>query len=53
MDRQAKFKTQTANTRFADGSADRLPVVGTVLRGTAIDPTKCFFLSSKISCRIF
>ena len=38
MDRQAKFKAQTANSRFADGSADRLPVAGTVSRGTAIDP---------------
>ena len=26
MDRQAKFKAQTYNPRFADGSADRLPV---------------------------
>ena len=42
MDRQAKFKAQTANSRFADGSADRLPVVGTVLRGTAIDSQNVF-----------
>lgn len=42
MDRQAKFKAQTANSRFADGSADRLPVAGTVLRGTAIDPKNVF-----------
>jgi len=42
MDRQAKFKAQTANSRFADGSADRLPVAGTVLRGTAIDAKNVF-----------
>ena len=42
MDRQAKFKTQTANSRFADGSADRLPVLGTVLRGSAIDSQNVF-----------
>ena len=42
MDRQAKFKAQTANSRFADGSADRLPVTGTVLRGTAIDSENVF-----------
>jgi len=42
MDRQAKFKTQTANSFFEDGSADRLPVRGTVLRGTAINKDNVF-----------
>ena len=42
MDRQAKFKAQTSNSRFADGSADRLPVAGTVLRGTALHPSNVF-----------
>ncbi|MEL0099168.1 MAG: c-type cytochrome [Opitutae bacterium] len=42
MDRQAKFKAQTANPRFADGSADRLPVPGAVLRGTALDSLNVF-----------
>ena len=42
MDRQAKFKAQTVNPRFPDGSADRLPVAGTVLRGTAIDSHNVF-----------
>ena len=53
MDRQAKFKTQTANTRFADGSADRLPVVGTVLRGTAIDPQNVFSSHPKFHSESF
>ena len=42
MDRQAKFKAQTKNNFFTDGSADRLPVTGTVLRGTAIDSNNVF-----------
>jgi mono/diheme cytochrome c family protein len=42
MDRQAKFKAQTKNNFFQDGSADRLPVTGTVLRGTAIDSNNVF-----------
>lgn len=42
MDRQAKFKAQTSNPHFTDGSADRLPVAGTVIRGTALDPKNVF-----------
>jgi len=42
MDRQAKFKAQTANSRFADNRADRLPVAGTVLRGTSLDLANVF-----------
>ena len=42
MDRQAKFKAQTKNNFFTDGSADRLPVTGTILRGTAIDSNNVF-----------
>ena len=37
MDRQAKFKAQTANDRFSDSRADRLPVPGTAVRGNAIN----------------
>jgi mono/diheme cytochrome c family protein len=37
MDRQAKFKAQTANDRFSDSRADRLPVPGTALRGNAMN----------------
>lgn len=47
MDRQAKYKAQTANPRFANGSADRLPVSGTALRGTALDPLNVFSESPK------
>jgi mono/diheme cytochrome c family protein len=42
MDRQAKFKAQTANSRFSDNRADRLPVAGTVLRGTALNLPNVF-----------
>ncbi len=42
MDRQAKFKAQTTNHHFADGSADRLPVIGSVIRGTSLDSKNVF-----------
>jgi len=42
MDRQAKFKAQTANPLFADNQADRLPVVGTALRGNALEIENVF-----------
>jgi mono/diheme cytochrome c family protein len=42
MDRQAKFKAQTTNSFFNDSSADRLPVKGSVLRGTALDKRNVF-----------
>jgi len=45
MDRQAKFKAQTANAQFSDGLADRLPVFGTVLRGTALEHNNVFSTS--------
>ena len=53
MDRQAKFKSQTKNDRFSDNRADRLPVVGTAIRGNLIDQTNVFstkpqFLSNTI-----
>lgn len=35
MDRQPKFRAQTANPLFADGRAARPPVAGTVARGEA------------------
>ena len=40
MDRQAKFKPQTASKFFGDGRADRMPVAGTVPHGrtTEADP---------------
>ena len=47
MDRQAKFKSQTKNTFFGDGTADRLPVRGTVLRGNSNNSKNVF--SSKPS----
>ena len=37
MDRQAKYKPQTANDQFADKRADRLPVPGTAVRGNSLD----------------
>lgn len=45
MDRQAKFKAQTVNNRFSDNRADRLPVAGTVLRGTALELSNVFAAS--------
>lgn len=36
MDNQAKFKAQSANPLFADGRAMRLPVPGTVARGSLL-----------------
>lgn len=40
MDRQARFKPQTASKFFGDGRADRLPVAGTVPHGRTaeVDP---------------
>lgn len=38
MDNQPKFKAQSANPLFADGRAMRLPVPGTVPRGSLLDP---------------
>ena len=45
MDRQAKYKSQTANNFFADRQADRLPVTGTVLRGNALTQENVFSAS--------
>lgn len=42
MDRQAKFKSQTRNERFANNSADRLPVVGTAVRGNLLTQENVF-----------
>ena len=42
MDRQAKFKSQTANPFFDDTSSDRLPVEGTAIRGNLISITNVF-----------
>lgn len=42
MDRQAKFKSQTKNERFANNSADRLPVVGTAVRGNLLTQENVF-----------
>lgn len=38
MDSQPKFKAQSAHPLFADGRAMRLPVPGTVPRGSFLDP---------------
>ena len=42
MDRQAKFKAQTQNNFYSDSKADRLPVSGTAIRGTALDLNNVF-----------
>ena len=42
MDRQAKFKSQTANPFFDDTSSDRLPVEGTAIRGNLISIRNVF-----------
>ena len=42
MDRQAKFKAQTQNNFYGDNKADRLPVAGTAIRGTALDLNNVF-----------
>ena len=42
MDRQAKFKAQTQNNFFSDSKADRLPVAGTAIRGTALNLNNVF-----------
>lgn len=47
MDRQAKYKAQTGNKHFSDGLADRLPVSGTVLRGTGLDSGNVFSASPR------
>jgi mono/diheme cytochrome c family protein len=49
MDRQAKFKAQTANSLFADNQADRLPVPGTALRGNALEIENVFAKEPQIS----
>jgi mono/diheme cytochrome c family protein len=47
MDRQAKFKAQTYNSRFVDGSADRLPVENTAFRGSSLDIVNVFSVEPK------
>lgn len=42
MDRQAKFKSQTQNNFYGDKQADRLPVPGTAIRGTALEINNVF-----------
>jgi len=42
MDRQAKYKAQTQNNFYSDNKADRLPVLGTAIRGTALDLNNVF-----------
>lgn len=53
MDRQAKFKAQTYNPRFADGSADRLPVKNTALRGSSLDLVNVFSANPKFDSNPF
>ena len=53
MDRQAKFKAQTYNPRFADGSADRLPVENTALRGSSLDLVNVFSVEPKFDSDAF
>ena len=42
MDRQAKYKSQTLNDFYGDKKADRLPVAGTAIRGTALEINNVF-----------
>ena len=42
MDRQAKFKSQTQNSFYGDNKADRLPISGTAIRGTALELNNVF-----------
>ena len=49
MDRQAKFKSQTKNPLFNDNRADRLPVPGTAIRGTALELNNVFSESPAFS----
>ncbi|MAH26795.1 MAG: cytochrome C [Opitutae bacterium] len=42
MDRQAKYKSQTQNDFYGDKKADRLPVPGTAIRGTALEINNVF-----------
>ena len=42
MDRQAKYKSQTKNPFFGDNRADRLPVIGTAIRGNLITQNNVF-----------
>jgi mono/diheme cytochrome c family protein len=42
MDYQNKYKAQGENALFADGRDARPPVVGTVARGTGLEPAKVF-----------
>lgn len=42
MDRQAKYKSQTQNDFYGDKKADRLPVAGTAIRGTALEINNVF-----------
>ena len=53
MDRQAKFKSTTYNPRFADGSADRLPVKNTALRGSSLDLVNVFSAEPKFDTDAF
>lgn len=49
MDRQAKYKSQTQNDFYGDKQADRLPVPGTAIRGTALEINNVFSASPTFS----
>jgi mono/diheme cytochrome c family protein len=49
MDRQAKYKSQTQNDFYGDKKADRLPVPGTAIRGTALEIDNVFSESPAFS----
>ncbi len=49
MDRQAKYKSQTQNDFYGDKKADRLPVPGTAIRGTALEINNVFSESPAFS----
>ncbi|MBT3635570.1 MAG: c-type cytochrome [Opitutae bacterium] len=53
MDRQAKYKPQTANEKYADKRADRLPVPGTAVRGNSLDLGNVFSSSPELMTHEF
>jgi mono/diheme cytochrome c family protein len=53
MDRQAKFKAQTQNSFYADNKADRLPISGTAIRGTALELSNVFSENPEFSSVAF
>ena len=53
MDRQLKFLEQSENNLFSDRRSDRLPPVGSVVRGNAIDLENVFSSDIDIGSEVF